>query len=56
MDRKERRLKIRTLNRQLKVIQAERKFVWKTPKYQVEHTALLNRQEEKLSKELEKIL
>lgn len=51
-----RKKEIREIQRKLSIVQSERRFKWNTPKYQKEHSALLDRQEEKLQKRLEKIL
>ena len=56
MTSKEKRLKVRYYQHQLKMIDLERKFIWKTPKYQDEHSELLDKQEENLRKKLEEVL
>jgi hypothetical protein len=56
MTKKERRMEIKSLQRKLNQISAERKFIWHTPKYQEAHISLLDNQEEKIQRKLEKIL
>lgn len=53
---RERRMKIKHFQRQLRMIELERKFEWKTPKYQEAHISLLNSQQEKITRKLEEIL
>lgn len=50
---RQRRMEIKTLNRKLSCIDAERKFHWKTARYESEHKELLNKQEENTRKKLE---